>query len=546
MLIAIWVIGFFSDITLVDSLSLPLYVLPPALAVLVVGLLGVLRVGGEKAHNWLTIGSVILMNVASAVAVIGTGGLESPFLLMWVITAFFSAISGWKSLIPVIGIVIFFGLTMVLARDMDPSNWLVYGLAFILPILFSHLTWSPFGDETTNDEGDTVSLLAKELSHESDKANIIINAIADGLIVIDEKGIIQIINPAAQNIVGWDKTDSLKLNYRSVLKIIDQKDNIVDESNDPVQRCLKTKEPVITEQYGLRTISGKKILASILASPLTSGGAGSIIVFRDITASRAEEREQAEFISTASHEMRTPVAAIEGYIGLALNPQTAVIDDKAREYLYKARDSAQHLGRLFQNLLDISKIEDGRLISNQVLIDVHKVTRSIVNDFASRAKERGIAINFLPDTTSGQPVVPVFFANVDRDHYREVVGNLVENAIKYTREGEVKVDIKGTNEQVYISIEDSGLGIPAEDIPHLFQKFYRVDNSDTREIGGTGLGLYLSRRLTESMDGTLTVESTYGKGSTFTIELPRVSPTDVTTQMQKVNEKEVTVDQPKA
>src|SRR5690606_3878909 len=105
----------------------------------------------------------------------------------------------------------------------------------------------------------------------------------------------------------------------------------------------------------------------------------------------------------------------------------------------------------------------------------------------------------------------VYYANVDNDHFREVIGNLVENAIKYTQQGTISVDVTGDDKQIQVSVADTGIGIPAEDLPHLFQKFYRVDNSDTREIGGTGLGLYLSRRLAEAMEGRMWAESRHGQ-----------------------------------
>ena len=132
---------------------------------------------------------------------------------------------------------------------------------------------------------------------------------------------------------------------------------------------------------------------------------------------------------------------------------------------------------------------------------------------------------FEPDNhkTGEKTLTPVFFIHADRDHLHEILNNLFENAIKYTPNGMVSVNITGDNNNVRISVKDSGIGIPAEDIPHLFQKFYRVDNSETREINGTGLGLFLSRKLTESIGGFLDVESEYKKGSTFTVKLPRIT-----------------------
>ena len=127
---------------------------------------------------------------------------------------------------------------------------------------------------------------------------------------------------------------------------------------------------------------------------------------------------------------------------------------------------------------------------------------------------------------------PIFYANIDPGHFREVVSNLIENAIKYTPSGEVVVNITGDDKQISVSVKDSGIGIPAEDIPHLFQKFYRVDNSDTREIGGTGLGLYLSRRLAEAMSGNLRVESKYKEGSTFYLEIPRMNSSEAKQRLE--------------
>ena len=222
--------------------------------------------------------------------------------------------------------------------------------------------------------------------------------------------------------------------------------------------------------------------------------------------------------------MRTPIAAIEGYLGLALNPHTAVIDEKARGYIGKAQESVQHLGRLFQDLLDVSRLEDGRLTSRPKIIDVGAFTQDVTNGFVISAKAKNLALIYKPSisTEKIKQIAPVYYAEVDVDHLLEVISNLIENAIKYTPESNINVDMTGDNEHIKISVHDSGIGIPPEDVSHLFQKFYRIDNTTTREIGGTGLGLYLCRRLVEVMGGRIWVESDYGKGSTFYVEIPRL------------------------
>lgn len=474
--------------------------------------------------TWTTALTIAALAPAVLISVASTGNMASPYIPLWVIVGLFGAVAGLWSFVPVCLSLAAYGGYLLINQTLDAAEWVSFALVLIFPLLVGFLIWVR-RFQAQDRSSQAVSRLAKQLSNESSKSEIVINAIADGVIVIDTDNIIQLINPAAERIVGWGKEDATNLDYRSVLKIIDSKDEVVSDQLDPVQQCLATNQSVITEKFGIRTVSGKQLLASILVSPISETGSGVIVVFRDITAQRAEDRGQAEFISTASHEMRTPVAAIEGYLGLALNPQTATIDDKARMYLGKAHESAQHLGRLFQDLLDISKVEDGRLTNKPSIVNVGEFVRCTMEDFVSQSNEKGIGLVFGQDTSGGgiQTVAPIFYANVDPDHLKEIMSNLISNALKYSKEGTVKIDVVGDDTHVYISVKDSGIGIPAEDLPHLFQKFYRVDNTDTREIGGTGLGLYLSRRLAEAMDGHLNVTSTYGEGSTFTLDIPRVS-----------------------
>ncbi len=376
---------------------------------------------------------------------------------------------------------------------------------------------------------DAYHALAQELSQVANKSEIVINAIGDGVIATDSKGIIQLVNPAAQSIIGWGKQDAEDLDYHSVFKLCDSKGDAFPDDSGPIQQVLHGGGSSAHNDLTLQTNSGKKINVSLLVSPIGKFGNGAIIVFRDITNEISENKQRAEFISTASHEMRTPVAAIEGYLGLALNPATATIDDKARAYLAKAHESAEHLGRLFQDLLDVSRAEDGRLKNEPQLVEIVGFARESTSILAAKAVEHGLDLVFQPDVSedSANAIAPTLYAAVDPDHLRETMSNLIENAIKYTKEGTVTVNVTANDTHVIFSVADTGIGIAREDIPHLFQKFYRIDNTDTREIGGTGLGLYLCRRLVESMNGRLWVESEQGKGSTFFVELTRLGPEEV-------------------
>lgn len=519
---AIWLAATF---VVSDSRLDSLHVSTPAIIMLALTAVSALAgtiIQREKHNAWITFSTILALSTSILLTIASTGDLVSPFLAFWMLVALFSGLIGIRTLLPVLALVALYGYGLWLDTSPTFAMWVMFAITFILPMVVSYFAWARRFQTQENSNNSQVSALTKELDQESNKADIVISAITDGVIAVDARGIIQLINPAAQRIIGWAGEDAATLDYRSVLKIVNSKNEVVADQIDPVQKCLRINEPVKSDQLGIRTVSGKQLLASILVSPIGNPGSGAIVVFRDTTAQHAEEREQAEFISTASHEMRTPVAAIEGYLGLALNPQTATIDEKARSYLAKAHEAAQHLGRLFQDLLDVSKAEDGRLNSKPTITDVTAFVRTVLEDFHGQFSEKGLSLIFKPQTAA-QTITPFYYANVDLDHLREVVANLVTNAIKYTKEGSVIVDVTADNSNVYISVKDTGIGIPAEDIPHLFQKFYRVDNTDTREIGGTGLGLYLARRLCEAMDGNLTLTSAYGEGSTFTISIPRVA-----------------------
>ena len=474
---------------------------------------------------------VYLLTVTVATTtIITSGGVVSPFLVMWIIVAIFAGFFG-AVILGIMGLLVILQIIATSVQQGINIQFIIGYLFFgFLPLIFSLILWV-----RRQKTDDNTSSLKNKLSAVESKSDVVINAIDDGVLAISKDGNIELINPSAQQIIGWDQGDALGLNWKSVLKLVTSDGKDVEDLENPIAQSLSKNQPTHNDKLFLLTSSEKRILVSIVSSPVGTDGEGIIVVFRDITKEKAEEREQAEFISTASHEMRTPVASIEGYLGLALNPATAHIDEKARDFITKAHESAQHLGRLFQDLLDISKVEDGRMKNNPKIINVNEFLKDIFDGLATKASEKQLNYIFMPDIIDEgkeKSLQPIFYANIDPDHFREVVSNLIENAIKYTPSGEVVVNVTGDDKQISVSVKDSGIGIPAEDIPHLFQKFYRVDNSDTREIGGTGLGLYLSRRLAEAMSGNLRVESKYKEGSTFYLEIPRMNSSEAKQRLE--------------
>lgn len=385
------------------------------------------------------------------------------------------------------------------------------------------------------------SVLVSSLRDEKAKSDIILGAIDDGVVLIDDQGVVRHFNQGAANITGWKREEAEGLDWRSVFRFTNAKGENVDDPDTPFGKANATNVVVHENTLDVVGRTGKTIATYISVSPLTDGKrtTGLVGIFRDVSEERKEENQRAEFISTASHEMRTPVAAIEGYLSLALNDKVATIDNRARDYLEKAHASTKHLGQLFQDLLTSAKAEDGRLTSHPATFEVGAFLEQLTSDLKFAAEKKNLFTEFvfgnsaITDTSNNPTKVvrPLYYVKADPDRLREVITNLFDNACKYTDEGKVTLGITANETVVQMYIRDTGAGIPAEDIPHLFQKFYRVDNSATRTIGGTGLGLFISRKIVELYQGRIWVESTLGTGSTFYINLPRIDTTKAEAQI---------------
>ncbi len=356
-----------------------------------------------------------------------------------------------------------------------------------------------------------------------------LNAIADGVLIVDERGVVKFANPAAATLTGYGNPVSMVgLDYQLLIRLQTGEQADVPIQQSPLALALQTNHAVTTRDFLLVAAQSEKRCAiSLSVTPTGSVHDDRIITFRDITKELAEENEQSEFISTASHEMRTPVASIEGYLGLALNSQTATIDERAKQYLEAAHAASQHLGRLFKDLLDVTQIDDGRSRLHPVPVDIVAAVRELADAHEKEMQAKHLKYSFgtSAPVTEKRKINQLVYANVDLDFLREIMDNLIENAIKYTSEGgEIWVNARGDGDKVLINVTDTGMGIAADDLAHIFQKFYRVDNSQTRQIGGTGLGLYLVKQRVEAMDGRVWAESAFGDGSTFFVSLPRLSP----------------------
>ena len=360
-------------------------------------------------------------------------------------------------------------------------------------------------------------------------ANLVLNTIDSGVIIVLPTGVIEYINPAAVSLLGGQMAQNfLGAKLEDILKLENGQGVAIPAQNNLVFHAVNNGQNYTTREYFLVNLQGQKKPVAFKVITAHSPKNERIVTFYDITSELEAESEQTEFISTASHEMRTPVASIEGYLGLALNPKTATIDERAKKYLEEAHKSSQHLGKLFRDLLDATKLDDKRIKAHLTPIEVTSTVRSIAEGQIPKMSEKNIHFTFGSSSSAnmngGRVINQEVFASIDVDFLREIINNLIENAIKYTNNGGgIWVNVRGDGDRVLINVTDTGIGISPEDSKHVFQKFYRADNSETRTIGGTGLGLYIVKERVEAMSGSTWVESTFGEGSTFYVAFPRLT-----------------------
>lgn len=387
----------------------------------------------------------------------------------------------------------------------------------------------------------------------SSKSKFIIENIDDGVILIDSDFNINLINPSAATLCGWKSEDASGINIDLVLRLVNNKGEAQNNEQNPIHQVFSNGQSVNIRALELIGKDNKNVPISIHITPLLNSDKkveSAIVVISNIAKEKSNEKQSADFISTASHEMRTPVAAIEGYLALTLNDKVSTIDNRARGYLEKAHSSTQHLGKLFQDLLTSAKAEDGRLTSHPVVLEMGEFITNLTNDLRLVAEKKGLAVEYkgghqnrisaLGDAGSEKIINPLYFVFADPDRLREVISNLFDNALKYTNEGMITIGLTGNDTVVQCFVKDTGPGIPSEDLPHLFQKFYRVDNSTTRTVGGTGLGLFICAKIIELYNGRIWAESEMNKGSSFYINLPRLS-SQKASQMLSVGHSEIPI-----
>lgn len=340
-----------------------------------------------------------------------------------------------------------------------------------------------------------------EITANQKRLKAILNHIASGVLVIDILGKIQVINPTAQKMFGFFDNKTVGINYQSIIRNFTLQESI--------EQTIKTAETNTCEFF---TIYPQKYYLKAYITPVVQENKINqiVIVFHDITSLRKLEKMKTDFVANASHELRTPVSAIKGFAETLLDG--AMEDEKLRDKFMGIIDKeAERLIRLINDLLDLSKLEEKQEKIFTEKFNIVDLLKECKTNFLIYAREKDISLEFICEED---------FLEVEgnRDLLKQAFINLIENSIKYTPHGgEVYLKLWQENSLLKISIRDTGVGIPSEDIPRIFERFYRVDKARSREIGGTGLGLSIVKHILELHKAKIYVESQENKGSTFTV-----------------------------
>ena len=359
-----------------------------------------------------------------------------------------------------------------------------------------------------NSMADNIARILGEAEHDRAEMQGILASMTEGVIATDTSGRIILVNAAAARLLDFG-AESAK--GHALWEVI--RNEALVRSFDTAVSKPQHREFVTTVGLGNRM---QVIIAPLLHN---SGGSvgGLIIVLHDVTQAMRYQELRTEFVANVSHELRTPLTVIKGYIETL---RSGAVKDPARaqQYLATVERHADQLRNLVDDLLEISRLEGQTNVSRHVAVDINATVRSCAEMLtpAAAAKQHEIALEI--GTVEG-------VVQADLSYIERAVNNLIENAIKYTPAGgKITIRTLCRDHMAVIEVEDNGIGIPAEDQQRIFERFYRVDRSRSREMGGTGLGLSIVKHIVQSHGGRVEVKSSPGKGSCFSILLPMIDP----------------------
>lgn len=345
----------------------------------------------------------------------------------------------------------------------------------------------------------------------------IFSSIGDGAISTDEFGRITRVNPAAQQILGYTEEELLGSWFPKRIVALDPDDRPTNLIDRPITKAFLTGKPIAAKMY-YRTKSGQKIPVAINVSPILLDGKplGAIEVFRDITLEHEIDRMKSEFISLASHQLRTPLSAIKTYTHMLSDGYMGELNDSQRKALATIVGASNRMNELISTLLNITRIESGTIAVSKKQQSINQLIDEVMPELELMAAGKNIALKVIRRGSGNTSI------RTDGLIVKEVVTNLVSNAIKYTPEsGTVDIIVRPQRYHVMVEVHDSGWGIPVQAQDQVFTKFFRAPNIVKQETTGTGLGLYMVKGLLDTLGGDIWFKSTENKGTSFFFTLPR-------------------------
>ena len=357
-----------------------------------------------------------------------------------------------------------------------------------------------------NDLSEVIRLTQENLEQESKRLHSILSYMTDGVLATNRRGQITMINDMAKRQLGVVSDEALNQNILELLKIEDEYE----------LRDLITQSPEL--MIYSQNVNGEYISLRVRFALIRRESgfiSGLVAVLHDTTEQEKEERERRLFVSNVSHELRTPLTSVKSYLE-ALD-EGALYEPVAPDFIKVSLDETNRMMRMVTDLLHLSRIDNATSHLDVELINFTAFITFILNRFDKiRAQDQEKKYELVRD----YPITSVWI-EIDTDKMTQVIDNILNNAIKYSPDGgKITVSMKTTDDQMILSISDQGLGIPKEDLPKIFDRFYRVDKARSRAQGGTGLGLAIAKEIIKQHNGFIWAKSEYGKGSTFTIVLP--------------------------
>ncbi len=360
----------------------------------------------------------------------------------------------------------------------------------------------------------------QQIVAERNKLAIVLSGVTDAVIAVDLHRQILIFNKAAENLTGYSAYEVVGQEIEQVIKIYDENGQISPINYCPIQPVGLEGSTFAKKELKIMGKEEKESFANVWAGQIKEGqtaNIGCILTLHDVTAEQQLEIMKLDFVSMAAHELRSPLTSIRGYLSVLIEEVQEKLTVEQKSFLNRINIATIQLVALVENLLNVSRIERGILTVNLEVSDWLDLVRQSVADFADRAKEKSLSLQFI------EPIQPAPKVLADKLRIGEVLSNLLSNAINYTQAGgQITVSLAQKDQDVITHIKDTGQGIPQDAIPYLFTKFFRVSGSLERGSKGTGLGLYIAKSIIDLHHGKIWVNSEEGRGSTFSFSLPVV------------------------